>query len=90
MQEAIGGAATGAAAGAAGGPWGMAIGAAAGLLSGLLSQSARKAEEERRRKHEAQMMGLQTQANAAKTHTEQEQGAFNNMVNQYTNIIRGG
>ncbi len=91
MSEAVGSAATGAASGfAVGGPWGAAIGAAAGLLSGLMSQSARKEEEARRRKYEGQMMGLNTQAQAAQRHTESEQAAFNNMVNQYANIVRGG
>ncbi len=35
------------------------------------------------------MMGLQTQAQAAQQHTQRETEAFQNMVNNYTNAIRG-
>lgn len=70
-------------------PWAIGIAAGASLLSGLLGARARKEEEERRRKYEGQMMGLQTQAQAAQQHSQNEQQAFSNMVNQYTNAIRG-
>lgn len=89
--EAVTGAATGAAAGASFGPWGIAIGAATGLLGGLLSSSARKDEEKRRKKFEAEQMALQTQSNAAKNQVEGEQNAFHQMMSGYqSSLLKGG
>lgn len=87
--EAVTGAATGAASGASFGPWGAAIGAAVGLVGGLMSSRAKKEEEERRRKFEGQMMGLQTQSNAAAKWSEGEQNAFGQMMSGYKSALGG-
>lgn len=85
---ALTGAGSGAAAGAAFGPWGAAIGAGVGLLGGLMSDAANREEEARRRKLEGQLMGLNTQAQAAQAMTTGQQNAFAQMMQGYTAAYR--
>lgn len=90
MSEAAGTAAAGALAGlASSNPYGLAIGAGVGLLQGLLSSQARKEEEARRRKFEAEQMGYNTQTKAAQALTAGEQSAFQQLMSGYQSSILG-
>ncbi len=91
-KDAVSGAAGGALMGAMStNPYGLAIGAGVGLLQGLLSSAARREEERRKAKAQAEQMGYQTQANAAKAMTEGEQNAFSKLMSGYQSaLLKGG
>lgn len=76
-------AAAGASGFAMGGPWGAAIAAGAALIGGLMSEKAQAEEEERKRRFEGTMMGLNTQKEANTQHMQGQQGAFNAMMEGY-------
>lgn len=89
-NEAAGSAVAGGVAGSTYGPWGAAIGAGVGLLQGLLSSAARREEEARRRKFEAEQMGYNTQMKAAQAMTEGEQNAFKQLMSGYNSALLNG
>lgn len=68
-------------------PWLIGIGAGTALIGGLLSSAARREEEKRKRQFEGEMMGLQTQANAEKSHQESQIDAFHQMMQAYNQSL---
>ena len=71
------------------GPWGIGIAAGATLISGLMGAKARRESEERQRKLQLEMAGLETQKQAAQSMTQGQQNAFNTMMQGYGSALRG-